>query len=184
MPGNVDKPPAVDISIKELIKKIVSGNRTLCVDGFLTNILKVIHNVLKPVTQLWLLTAKQWDELLAVEEPEDEAAWKTEFDKMDAISKNLDLVVSLVGQASQRTSYYRRHLILDFLLSEHKKPGRMLNDGVPALTDNTSKDLFGNKFEDEICRNSKTKTKSKDVFKGYLSSKQLFHGGPLAQPWW
>ena len=33
VPGNVDKPPAVDIHIKELIKETVSGNRTLSVDG-------------------------------------------------------------------------------------------------------------------------------------------------------
>ena len=33
VPGNVDKPPAVDIHIKELIKETVSGNRTLSVNG-------------------------------------------------------------------------------------------------------------------------------------------------------
>ena len=33
IPGNVDKPPAVDIHIKELIKETVTGNRTLSVDG-------------------------------------------------------------------------------------------------------------------------------------------------------
>ena len=33
VPGNVDKPPAVDIHIKELIKETVTGNRTLSVDG-------------------------------------------------------------------------------------------------------------------------------------------------------
>ena len=33
VPANVDKPPAVDIRIKELIMEAVSGNRTLRVDG-------------------------------------------------------------------------------------------------------------------------------------------------------
>ena len=33
VPANVDKPPAVDIHLKELTKEAVSGNRTLRVDG-------------------------------------------------------------------------------------------------------------------------------------------------------
>ena len=47
---NADKTPALDIYIKELIKGTVSGNWTLCVAGFLTNIQEVIDNVLGPAT--------------------------------------------------------------------------------------------------------------------------------------
>ena len=162
----------MDIYIQELIKKTVSGNRTLRVDGFLTNIQKAIRNVLGPVTQLWVLAIKQRGELLPVEVPEDKTTWKAEFDKMDSVAFR-------VGQASQRTSYYRRYLILESLLSDHKKPKTMLNDWESALADKTSKDLFSNKFEEEICRSSKTKNKSKDVFKAITSSNQLFRGGPL-----
>ena len=70
----------------ELIKETISGNRTLRVDGFLTNIQEAICNVLGPVTQLWELAAKKRDELLPFEIPEEKATWKTEFDKMDVIS--------------------------------------------------------------------------------------------------
>ena len=180
VPGNVDKPSAVNIYINEMIKETVSGNRTLGIDGFLINIQEAISNVLEPMTKLWVLPVKQRDELLAVEVSEDKAAWKAEFDKMDAISKTLDSVVSLLGQTSQRTSYYRRHLILESLKSDHKKTKTMLNDWQSALADNTSKDLFGNKFEEEICKSSKTKTKSKDVFKDIASSNQPFCGGLFA----
>ena len=55
----------------------------------------------------------------------------------------------------------------------------MLNDWESALTDNTSKDLFGNKFKEEICRYLKAKTKPKDVFKGVASSNQPFRGDSL-----
>ena len=98
---------------------------------------------------------------------------------MDAISKTLDSVVSLVGQAFHRTSYYRRHLISESLSSDNKIAKTMLNDCEFALADNRSKDLFGNKFEEEICRSSKTKTKSTDVFKGIASSNRLICGNPL-----
>ena len=121
VPGNVDKSAPVDTYIKELKKETVSRNKTLCVDGFLTNIQEAICNVLEPVTQLCVSAAKQRDELLGMEIFEDKVAWKAEFDKMDAISKTVDSVVSLVGQASQRTSYNRRHLILESLLSDHQK---------------------------------------------------------------
>ena len=46
VPGNVDKPSAVDIYINELIKETVSKNRILNVDRFLTNIQEGIRNVL------------------------------------------------------------------------------------------------------------------------------------------
>ena len=41
----------------------------------LTNIKEAFHNVLDPAPQLWALAAKQQDELLAVEVPEDKTAW-------------------------------------------------------------------------------------------------------------
>ena len=50
----------------------------------------------------------------------------------------------------------------------------MLNDWDSALTGHTSKVLFGNKLKEEICGSSKTKTKSKDVFKCISSSKRPF----------
>ena len=70
----------------ELIKETVSGNRTLRIDGYLKNIQEAICNVLGSATQLLELAAKQRDELLAVDIPDDKAAWKTEFNKIDAIS--------------------------------------------------------------------------------------------------
>ena len=90
----------MDIYIKELVKETDRGNSNLRVDEFLTKIQKVIHNVLEPVIQLWVSATKQRDELLTVDVPEDEAGWKAEFDKINPISKTLDSVVSLVGQAS------------------------------------------------------------------------------------
>ena len=64
-------------------------------------------------------------------------------------------------------------------MSDYKKSKTMLNDWEYTLEDNTSKDLFGNKFEEEICRSSKTKTKSENVFKGIESSNLPFRGGPI-----
>lgn len=94
----------MDIYFKELVKETDSEYSTLRVDGFLTKIQKAIHKVLQPLIQLWASAAKQRDELLTGDLPKDEAGWKA--------------VVSLVGQASQRTSYYRRHLILESHLSD------------------------------------------------------------------
>lgn len=76
------------------------------------------------MTQLLILAVKQRDDFLAVEVPEDKAVWKAEFDKMEAISKTLDLVVSLVAQASQITLYYKRYLILVPLVRPQKRQKR------------------------------------------------------------
>ena len=45
VPANVDKPTAVDIHIKELIKETVSGNGTLSVDGIFFSILNIYMHV-------------------------------------------------------------------------------------------------------------------------------------------
>ena len=50
-------------------------------------------------------------------------------------------------------------------MPDHKKTKTMLNDWKSALTGHTSKVFFGNKLLGEIYGSSKTKTKSKDVFK-------------------
>ena len=93
---------------------------------------------------------------------------------MDAISKTF-----IWFSLSQRTSCYGRHLILESLLSDYSTAKTMLNDCESALADNTSKDLFGNKFKEEICRYLKAKTKPNDVFKGVASSNQPFRGDSL-----
>ena len=57
------------------------------------------------------------------------------------------------------------------LLSDPKIAKTMLNDWDSAMIGHTSKVVFSNKLEEEIYRSSKTKGKSKDVFKGIASSK-------------
>ena len=99
---------------------------------------------------------------------------------MDVISRTLDSVVSVVGQASQRTLYYRRHLILESLLSDPNKAKTMLNDWKCALVDNTSKDVFGNKFEEEICRSSKIKPSQKMYLKVLHQAINPFTGVPCS----
>ena len=64
-------------------------------------------------------------------------------------------------------------------MSDPKIAKTMLNDWESAMTDHTSKVVFSNKLEEEIYRSSKTKSKSKDVFKGIASSKRPLREDPL-----
>ena len=152
-------------------------------DGYLLNIQQSIRNIMGPVAQLWssVNDGKESLEREQGEDEEQEELRKAEIDKLGDISKALDSVVALVGQATQRTSYYRRHLVLEALLADNKQPKVMLNDWESALEENTSKDLFGDKFEEELCRSSRTKKKSKDIFKGLMKGggTRLFRKGPL-----
>ena len=183
VPNNLPKPPKLDIYIKELVNETVGKARTTRVDGYLLNIQQSIRTIMGPVAQLWSSVNEEKDSLEKEqgEDEEQEALRKAEIHKLGDISKTLDSVVALVGQATQRTSYYRRHLILESLLADNKQPKTMLNDWESALEENTSKYLFGDKFEEELCRSSKTKKKSKDIFKGLLKSgvTRPFRKGPL-----
>ena len=74
------------------------------------------------------------------------------MEKLNFITKGLDSIVALIGQASQSTAYYRKHMILESLLSDHKKAKSMLSNWEEALSDNfLPKNLFGDKFEEELC---------------------------------
>ena len=70
---------------------------------------------------------------------------------------------------------------MEYFFSDYKKTKTMFNNWESALADNTSKDLFGTKFEEETCRSKKKKKKkkSKDIFKGIASSNQPFGRGAL-----
>ena len=65
------------------------------------------------------------------------------------------------------------------LLSDPKIAETMLNEWESAMTGHTSKVMFSNKLEEEIYRSSKTKAKSKDVFKGIASRKLPVREDPL-----
>ncbi|XP_066935624.1 uncharacterized protein [Clytia hemisphaerica] len=182
VPSNVDKPPKLDIYIKELVNETFGKAKTLRIDGYMTHIQQSIRSIMGPVSQMWISVANEREALMSSGDTDSEES-KTELQRLEIISKTLDAVTALVGQASQRTSYYRRHLILESLFSDHKRAKVMLGDWETTLSENTTKDLFGNKFEEEICRSAKTKSKSKDVFKGMMkagsSSNQPFQRGPL-----
>ena len=182
VPSNIPKPHSIDIYIKELINETASKAKTLRIDGFLSNIQQSVRAIMGPVSQIWMAAIQERKEVRAQEVPENQKElWVAELSKLDELCNTLDSTVALVGQSTQRISYYRRSLILETLLSDHKQAKTMLNDWEGALSENTSKDLFGNKFEDEICKFSKTKKKSKDLFKGIMTSnsRRPFRKGSL-----
>ena len=88
---------------------------------------------------------------------------------MEEELQRLDSVVTLVGQTIQRTSYYRRFMILDTLIIDNKTAKSMLSDWEKTISDNDANSLFWNKFEEELCRSAKTKKKLKEVLKGLMS---------------
>ena len=59
----------------------------------------------------------------------------------------------------------------------------MFNNWESALADNTSKDLFGTKFEEETCKSSKKKKKrSRKIYSKVLHQAIGLWSGRLAQP--
>ncbi|XP_066920955.1 uncharacterized protein [Clytia hemisphaerica] len=172
IPKNAPKPPEMDLYIKDLVNESVFKPRITRLDSFLVNVQHSIRSILGPVSHLWVAvneereTKKREDQDLTGEEKE---ATQEELQRLEDVVKTLDTVVTLVGQAIQRTSYYRRFMILDTLITDNKTAKSMLSDWEKTISDNDSNSLFGNKFEEELCRSAKTKKKTKEVLKGLMS---------------
>ena len=84
--------------------------------------------------------------------PEDKATSRAEFDKKDAISKILDSLVTLVDQHLREHRIREGTWFWSTSFQTTKKHKTMFNNWESALADNTSKDLFGTKFEEETCK--------------------------------
>lgn len=177
VPKNIDAPPKVDLFIKDLLQEN-NMRRTLSLDQTLSNIQQGIHNIMGPLSTLWVAAEEEKAEILSAVDVSPE-----EKEKIKEMCNLFEQIVSLVGQASNKTVYYRRSYILESVVADSKRAKEILAENEEAFVknDDTSDKgfLFGEKFEDKIAKLSKSKQKSKDVFTALNPTQKPFRQGPL-----
>lgn len=110
---------------------------------------------------------------------EDASASEDGKNHLFVMYNTFEQVVALVGQASNRTDFYRRSLVLESVITGYRRVKDILSENEKSFTD-PSDVLFGEKFEDQIIKLSKSKQKSKDVFTALgTRDRKPFQSSPL-----
>ena len=187
IPTNMQQPRMLDVYIKELLSE--HGKRNVITsDQIYMNIQKSIHCAFGPLSSVWVAAYEEKESLdsnvPSTEGSETNEIVEEEKDRMNSTCFIMDAIVSTIAQASQRVTYFRRMQVLESLLGDSKKAKDMLADNELLLQENKSQYLFGEKFEEQVCKNSKSKKHSKDVFTalqgGSSTNRRPFRGGPLS----
>ena len=179
VPCNVHGPRPMDSFIKELLHES-NMRKVIQLDQSLTNIQTSIHNIMGPLSTLWMAAE---DEKTAVSD--DSESSNESVERISEMCKLFEQIVALVGQASNRTTFYRRSYILESVISDHRRVKDIMTENEKSFEESTQA-LFGEKFEDQIAKLSKSKKKSKEVFTALGNNnnnkdKKPFRSSPLPQ---
>ena len=155
IPSNIDKPKKLDMFMKDTLTSYKAF--TIARDTQLYNIQASIHKIFGPLTNLWEVAESDKKDLLSENEVPDGVK-----DKMEEMCLLFTHAIALVGQASNKVSYYRRLNIVDNLTGDSKRAKELLSENEDVFNEKSS-NLFGEKFEDLIVKLAKSKKKSKDA---------------------
>ena len=77
----------------------------------------------------------------------------------------MDMTVTLLGQAFNALSYYRRrNALMTILRGDKKRVKDLMKENKDILQEDTSSRLFGEKFDEKILKFVKMKKKSEEFF--------------------
>jgi len=173
VPSNVQAPKAIDSFIKELLQDN-NMRKVIMLDQSLAGIQNSIHNIMGPLSTLWMAAEEEKARVLADADTND----PIDTGHITEMCQLFEQVVALVGQASNRTNYYRRSYILESVINDQKRAKDILAENEKSFQDADA--LFGEAFEEKIAKMSKSKQKSKDVFTALAGKeKKPFRSSPL-----
>ena len=159
VPSNIKKPEEIDSYIKDLL---VEHNKTatLHTEKILKSVQEKVHNILGPLSKLWLLTEEERESV----DNEDERS------HFQYIVELFEQSVLLTSQAVNRIRHQRRYNVLSTLIDNSTKVKDMLKSKADEMNLKDNKCFFGEKFEEHVSKSSKAKRKSTGIFTG-LSKK-------------
>lgn len=191
IPANIDTPPKLDPYIKELLldnnlKKVLFADQTLF------NIQTSIHNIMGPLSTMWLAAEEEKQSILSAEKDVENSSVENaniiveEKERIQQTCNMFEKVVTLVAQASQRTTFTRRSNMLDQMILDHRRAKDVLSENEKYFKEDNSGFLFGSKFEEQVSKTSKSKEQSKKVFTALAGSSSStknkpFPTGPLSR---
>jgi len=156
VPSNIKRVPELDSYIKELL---VENNKsqTLQVERTLKVIQERERDTFGPFAKLWAMTEE--------ERPDDDADQIT-LDTFKEVSNLFEQTSTLLAHASNKLTYQRRFNILSTLIDNNTRVSDLLRTHADILNHKDNNFLFGEKFEEIMVKDCKSKKKSKEMFSG------------------
>ena len=199
VPDNLNNKKDMDSNIKSLLTEM-KAKETLSLDKAFESIQDKVLNIFGPFSQVWEFLEIQKDNAIQQtsnmpkEELTDEV--KDMLRSAKDCSRLMDMTVTLLGQAFNTISYYRRrNALLSILKGDKSKVKDMMKENKEILQEDTSNRLFGEKFDEKMVEFVKLKKKSREFFnvmdnkvkpsvnqQTRVGLNQSFRGGPLPGP--
>lgn len=168
IPDNIKNKKEIDANIKSLLLE-QRGKETLSLDKAFSSIQDKISNVFGPLSQVWEFLEIQKDNAIDHVSRLKEEEMSEDVTEMLNSSKDcsriMDMTVTLLGQAINAISYYRRrNALMSIMKGDKAKVKDIMKENKEILQEDTTNRLFGEKFDDRIMEFVKLKKKSKEFF--------------------
>ena len=186
----------MDSNINSLLTEM-RAKETLSLDKAFGSVQDKVLNIFGPLSQVWEFLEIQKDHAIEQTSNMPEEEFTQEVVDMLRSAKDcarlMDMTVTMLGQAFNTISYYRRRNALSSILKGDKtKVKNMMKENKEILQEDTSNRLFGEKFDEKMVEFVKLKKKSKEFFnvmdnktkssvnqQTRVGFNQSFRGGPL-----
>uniref|UniRef100_A0A7M5UXD4 Uncharacterized protein n=1 Tax=Clytia hemisphaerica TaxID=252671 RepID=A0A7M5UXD4_9CNID len=197
IPDNLNNKKEMDSNIRSLLSEM-RAKETLSLDKAFESVQDKVLNVFGPLSQVWEFLEIQKDQAIEQTSNMSEEEFTSDMDDMLRSAKDcarlIDMTVTMLGQAFNSLSYYRRrNALLSILKGDKTKVKEMMKENKDILQENTSSNrLFGEKFDEKMVEVVKLKKKSKEFFnvmdgktkssvnkQNRIGLNQSFRGGPL-----
>ena len=168
VPDNLNNKKDMDSNINSLLTEI-RAKETLSLDKAFGSVQDKVLNIFGPLSQVWEFLEIQKDHAIEQTSNMPEEEFTQEVVDMLRSAKDcarlMDMTVTMLGQAFNTISYYRRRNALSSILKGDKtKVKNMMKENKEILQEDSSNRLFGEKFDEKMVEFVKLKKKSKEFF--------------------
>ena len=166
VPDNLNNKKDMDSNINSLLTEM-RAKETLSLDKAFGSVQDKVLNIFGPLSQVWEFLEIQKDHAIEQTSNMPEEEFTQEVVDMLRSAKDcarlMDMTVTMLGQAFNTISYYRRRNALSSILKGDKtKVKNMMKENKEILQEDTSNRLFGEKFDEKMVEFVKLKKKSKE----------------------
>ena len=153
-------------NIKSLLLE-KKAKETLSLDKAIYSTQEEIGNIFGPLSRIWVFLGGQ-------KNAAHEQISQIEYDILEDVTEMfttakdccciMDMSITMIGQAYNFFSYYRRRNVFMAIMGDKKKVKDNMSENKDIIQENSSKHLFTEKLNDKITEHVKLKKKSREFF--------------------
>ena len=162
VPSNVSIEKELDSYLRSILNER-KQKQCLSMDKAFQEIQKKIGLVYGPLTTLWNYFENERNFTKSVEDSDENVdELESTLDSQNELCNVIEMSITLLGQAFNTSSYYRRRNILSAIVHDRKQVKEILKDNVKVFQESEDGNLFGKQFDEKVLKEMKQLKKSKE----------------------